>query len=143
MAEEQHHCILVVEDDSTDVEVFNRYARRAGIDDWVHYVPDGDDAMGYLKSLPASNGVAPALVLTDLNMAGMDGHELIEEIRRTPSIANTVVVVVSTSELKTDVERAYGNGVAGYVVKDTSGGNVAEVVELARHYCSINRWPDD
>lgn len=141
MSQLSHPHILVVEDDSTDVEVFNRFARRHGIDDKLHFVSDGEDALGYLNGLPAANGVAPALVLTDLNMPGMDGHDMIEEIRNTPAIEKTVILVVSTSDLDVDVNRAYQNGVAGYVVKDTSGDAINDVVLFARHYCSVIRVP--
>lgn len=133
--------VLVVEDDITDIEVFSRFADRHGITEKIKFVPDAEDALGYLSTLPVANGVAPALVLTDLNMPGMDGHDLIEEIRKTPSIENTVILVVSTSDLEHDLLRAYGNGVAGYVVKDTSGQAIQDVVLFARHYCSVNRWP--
>lgn len=129
--------ILLVEDDETDILQFLRLSKKHSIERLVHIVEDGDAALDYLRKQDNKNGVSPVVVVTDLNMPGMTGHELIEDIRGDAKIANTAILVLSTSDLESDIARAYANHVAGYIVKDTGGEAFASCVQLLRHYCDI------
>lgn len=97
---------------------------------------DGETALAMLREAGGHKGVSPFVVLTDLNMPGMTGHELIEDIRRERTIGKSLIFVISTSDLETDMKRAYDNGVAGYVIKDAAGAAFEETVRMLRHYCA-------
>lgn len=127
--------VLLVEDDETDILHFRRLAKKNGIDDRIHVVSSGEEAIQFLLSQESRHGVAATLVMTDLNMPGMTGHELIEDIRANPNISNTVIFVVSTSDLQSDIARAYKNGVAGYIVKDSLGESFDSSIKMMRYYC--------
>ncbi|MEM6332210.1 MAG: response regulator [Planctomycetota bacterium] len=57
------------------------------------------------------------LVMLDLNMPGMDGHETLAEIRKHPKTKTLPVIVLSNSDLRDDVRGAYAGGATSYVIK--------------------------
>lgn len=128
--------LLLVEDDEMDIMLFERHAKRHKLAQAIDIVKDGEQALSYLKEVRGVDGVPPVVLVTDLNMPGMTGHELIDDIRATPHLANMIIFVISTSDLDSDISRAYANHVAGYIVKDTSGAATETCVQMLSHFCS-------
>lgn len=112
--------LLLVEDDETDVLLFKRSLRRSGLSDAIDVATSGEEALRLIRQRRYGGGMASVVVVTDLNMPGIGGHELIEGIRADPEIARTLVFVLSSSDLDSDIRRAYENHVCGYIVKDVS-----------------------
>lgn len=131
----KHPKILLVEDDEVDILLFQRHAARHDLGAEVKIVQDAREALSYLSDIKARDGAPPVVMITDLNMPGMNGHELIDDIRNTPHLRNMIIFVISTSDLPTDIARAYDNHIAGYIVKDTSGAATENCVRMLRHYC--------
>lgn len=129
--------ILLVEDEEADVLHFQRLCRKRGIRAEVTVATNGDAALRLLReqarAMPAT---ARYLIVTDLNMPGLTGHELIEEVRNDARIANSVIFVVSTSDLADDIEKAYRQHVAGYIVKDAAGDRLEAGVAMLDYYLS-------
>jgi len=136
MKANQYPTILFVEDEDTDIVHFKRLAKKSGLDNNTLYAEHGEKALDLLRSQPSTHGVCQSIVLTDINMPGMTGHELIEDIRKDPKIKNSIIFVISTSDLDSDMQRAYENNVAGYFIKDPAGASFAEVVAMLGHYRS-------
>lgn len=127
--------IALVEDEAMDVRHFKRLAKKHALPNDIEVFENADTALAFLRETKSAPISRPILLLTDINMPGMTGHELIEEIRHDPNLQDTVVFVVSTSDLETDIRRAYSNCVAGYIVKDAAGVALDESVLMLRHYC--------
>lgn len=127
--------ILLVEDEEADVVHFRRLCKRHDVPGDITVLRDGDSALEHLVriSSPRPGSVRP-IVVTDLNMPGMTGHELIGEIRANPRTRDTIVFVVSTSDLARDVSQAYAAHVAGYIVKDPHGERLEAGVVALGHY---------
>jgi two-component system response regulator len=68
-------------------------------------------------------------MLLDLNMPGISGLDVLKWIRTTPSVSTLPVLVLTSSNRKGDVDRAYLQGANGYLVKPN---NVDEMVAMAR-----------
>lgn len=125
--------ILLVEDDESDILHFQRLCKKRGIVAEVTIATSGDDALSILRgqgSLEASRYV----IVTDLNMPGLNGHELIEEVRGDAQLETSVIFVLSTSDLPDDIERAYRQHVAGYIVKDEAGTRLEAGVAMLESY---------
>lgn len=137
--------ILLVEDDEIDVMSFERHARKAGLRAPITVARSGTEALTILRSavLHEEGVVPPYVIVTDLNMPGLSGHELIETIRREQPLRRSTVFVVTSSNLSSDVARAYDNNVAGYVVKDSAGSRIGAVVEMLKHYLCCVRAPSE
>ena len=82
--------LLIVDDSATTRAFIRRAVELAGYEtDVVHEAGDGRAALDLLKSQPVD------LVLADLNMPGMDGEQMMREMRDTESLKEIPVVLVT------------------------------------------------
>src|SRR6187431_667930 len=106
--------ILLVEDDANDALLIQRAFQKAGLRNNLKLVRDGDQAVEYLSGQGNYENrdkfPLPFLVLLDLKMPGLDGFEVLDWIRRDPNLKRLLVVVLTSSNLQTDVDRAYELG---------------------------------
>ncbi|MFY9555232.1 MAG: response regulator [Blastocatellia bacterium] len=79
--------ILVVEDNSDSRDILSKLLRMSGYE--VASAPDGES--GYMAALR----LAPDLIITDINMPGMDGIELLRKVRCEARLAATAILVVT------------------------------------------------
>jgi CheY-like chemotaxis protein len=113
--------VLHIDDDPNDTELLRAATRKAQVDFILHNVEDGDRAMAYLSGTGAyadrDQYQLPSLILLDLKMPRGTGFEILKWIRKHPKLEDIPVVVLSGSQLKSDIERAYQVGANSYVVK--------------------------
>lgn len=113
--------ILYAEDDENDVFLLERACARAGITHPLYHVRDGRSVIDYLTgSGPFAQReptLLPSLILLDLKMLGKSGLEVLDWIRAQPRFASVPVVMLTSSNLKSDVQTAYDCGANGYLVK--------------------------
>ena len=113
--------ILLIEDNPDDVELVTHAFRKAEIPNPLIVVDDGDKAIDYLKSRAAYSDRAkyplPGLILLDLKLPRRSGFEVLEAIRAIEETRRTPVVVLTSSNQETDIERAYDVGANSYLVK--------------------------
>jgi len=134
--------ILLVEDDKVDVMAMKRAFRDLKIANPVVTAKDGFEALQHLRGEAGLNPVPrPHLVLLDLNMPRMGGLEFLEELRNDPSLAQTLVFVMTTSSAEEDRMRAYAMNVAGYVLKHRFGQSFLEAVAMLEHYWRVIEFP--
>ncbi len=109
--------VLLVEDDDAHAEIIRRSLRDQGGSHEVVRVSDGQEALDYL--FPGGDGSERRsdVVLLDLRLPKVDGHEVLRRIRRAPLYDDAVVVVLTTSAAGEDVSAAYGNRANSYLVK--------------------------
>lgn len=108
--------ILLVEDSSDDVLLTREALKRGRVANDLHVAPDGETALEYLRS-QSPDRPRPDLVLLDLNLPGVDGREVLDEIKGDPALRQIPVVVLTTSAEERDVLRAYDAHVNAYVTK--------------------------
>ncbi|MFP2910651.1 response regulator [Pyxidicoccus sp. 3LFB2] len=125
--------ILLVEDNPDDVDLTRRAFKRAGITRPVDVVGDGVEALDYLLAQgPFAHRAGqppPVVVLLDLKLPRMDGHEVLRRIRADPRTRLLPVVILTSSVEETDLMKGYGGGANSYVRKPVS---YTEFVEAAR-----------
>jgi signal transduction histidine kinase/DNA-binding response OmpR family regulator len=115
-------CVLVVDDD----EVSRYLVRQAlvNVPCAIVEAADGEEA------LRLSRRQKPALITLDLNMPGLTGFEVLDELKTNPA-TSAVPVAVITSQLLTDVERAELSARADAVITKSELGDVAAKAKLA------------
>jgi CheY-like chemotaxis protein len=125
--------ILHVEDDPNDVFFVRRAFAKASPEVTLFNAVDGEEARAFLEGRAPFEARAghppPALVLMDLKLPRMNGHEVLEWMRAQPALATVPVVILSSSSEKTDMERAYGLGANAYLTKQ---GDLNELVDIVR-----------
>ena len=106
--------ILLVEDDAADAILIAEALAERGTRRTITQVGDGIAALDHLRS---THGVRPDLIVTDLNMPRMNGHELLGLLKTDKRLRTIPVVVLTSSSSDTDVLAAYGSHANAYVTK--------------------------
>lgn len=114
--------ILIVDDFSTMRRIIKNLLRDLGFNNTVE-ADDGSTALPVLK-----NGGIDFLV-TDWNMPGMSGLELLEQVRSDPALAKLPVLMVTAEAKREQIIRAAQAGVNGYVVKPFTAAVLKEKIE--------------
>jgi len=132
-------CILLIDDDDIDVELIIRGFRRKRIANRIIRARDGLEGLEMLST--PGQVPEPYMILLDINMPRMNGHEFLARLRAEPSLHAAVVFVLTTSDADRDKMQAYACNVAGYIVKDHAGADFVSLVELLDHYWRIVELP--
>lgn len=134
--------ILLVEDDDVAAESVVRGLQRMGAPFPVVWAEDGAVALAALRGQDPQRRVPrPRLILLDLNMPRMNGHEFLQALRADETLTDDVVFVLTTSDADTDRARAYHQHVAGYMVKAAVGPQFSRLAQLLIDYQASVRWP--
>ncbi len=75
------------------------------------------EASNGLDALKLAEAHMPKMILLDMMMPGMDGIETLARLKSNPKTAPLPVIMVTGSQTGKDVEKAFGYGAAGYIVK--------------------------
>ena len=127
--------ILLVEDDPNDVELTRQGFLAAAITVTLDHVENGAECLRYLKREDRyADAQTPDLVVLDLNMAVMNGREVLERISAQPELRHLPVVILTTSSNPTDVVDLYARGCNAYVVKPV---DFERFIELISQLCSF------
>lgn len=122
------HMILV--DDSADQLELMRLALAAM--DVDAPVATFSSAEACLAAVEAGD-VQPGVVVIDVHMPGLDGPEAVARLRRLPAARNARIAVMSTSDLRSDVQRALQAGADLYLLKPGAGRSWREMLADAIH----------
>ena len=110
--------ILIVEDNEADVFLTYTALRDAKITNAIKVVTNGEKALAYLRREGEyAEAARPDIIFLDLNLPGMNGHEVLTAIKADPNVRAIPVVVISGSNAESDIARAYDEQVAAYIVK--------------------------
>jgi CheY-like chemotaxis protein len=134
--------ILLVEDDDVAAEAVLRGLRRHAAGCEVTPAQDGAVALQILRGQHPTHRVdRPHIVLLDLNMPRMNGFEFLRELRHDSKLRGTVVFVLTTSGIEADFNRAYEEGIAGYIVKAAVGPQCSVLARFLTEYCELVQLP--
>ncbi|HEY7426724.1 MAG TPA: response regulator [Gemmataceae bacterium] len=110
--------ILLVEDSPHDARLTIEALRDGKLRNNVRHVEEGEEAMAILRREgKEATSPRPDLILLDLNLPGMDGREVLQEIKEDPNLKRIPVVVMTTSRAERDILQAYNLHANCYVTK--------------------------
>ena len=137
--------ILLVEDDTRDLELTLLALERSQLANDVVVMRDGAEALSYLRREDAhaerSEG-NPAVILLDLKLPKVNGLEVLQAVRADPGLRAIPVVMLTSSQQETDVVRSYELGVNAYVVKPVEFRQfVAAIADLGIFWAVLNEPP--
>jgi CheY-like chemotaxis protein len=138
--------ILLVDDDPNDLLLIQRAFQKAGMHNLLRTVGSGEQALDYLNGRGVYSNreqyPLPFLVLLDLKMPGTDGFEVLQRARQEPDLKRLLIVVLTSSNLQTDVDRAYELGANSYLVKPVEFDEMVHLIQRFEIYWNeINRTP--
>ncbi len=114
--------ILIVDDFSTMRRIIKNLLRDLGYNN-VQEADDGNTALPMLKSGKFD------FLITDWNMPGMTGIELLKTVRADPELAKLPVLMVTAEQKREQIIEAAQAGVNGYIVKPFTAQTLKEKIE--------------
>jgi two-component system response regulator len=141
----QNQCILQVEDNPDDAELTRRALVKANLANALVTVGDGVAALDYLfgeGEYADHPHPLPSLVLLDINLPKLDGHEVLKRIRADPRTRLLPVVMLTSSKEESDLVRSYEQGCNSYVRKPVDFREFVEAVSsLGLYWVVVNEPP--
>ena len=137
--------ILLLEDEPADAHLVSLSLKEARVHCRLHHLLDGRDGLDFLhRKPPNEDAPRPDLILLDLNMPRMNGHEFLNVIKAEPSLCDIPVVVLTTSEVERDVEASFKLGAAGYITKPVDVQQfTAAIAQLSDYWFVLTRLPGE
>jgi len=123
--------VLLVEDDFFDTMTVKKSFEKFNVQHHLYTAFNGLEALDLLLG---ANGVEPIrplpeVILLDLNMPKMNGHEFLTEIQKYPELAAIPVFVTTTSAMDVDRLSAQNLGVSGYIIKPLDFETSADMID--------------
>jgi len=130
--------LLLVEDDDVDAMSIERSFKSNRIGNNIIRAYDGLQALEMLQN---DEVPTPHIILLDLQMPRMNGIEFLQAIRDDKKLASSVVFILTTSRADDDMTAGYANQIAGYFLKDDSGTNFIDLVNVLDSYWKVVQFP--
>lgn len=129
--------ILIVEDSDDDFEYTHRAFKESNLVNPVTRCEDGDDALDYVYQrgkYNADNAPRPSIILLDLNMPGIDGQDVLRDLKTSDLYKDIPIVVLTTSDNSTDIEECYALGANTYISKPVEIENFFQAIKCLKEY---------
>ena len=140
---DQRADILLVEDNPDDIELTLHAFKSANLANQIHVARDGVEALDFVFCTGPHAGRSieerPKLILLDLKLPRLDGHEVLRRIKGDPRTSAIPVVILTSSAEERDVMRTYQVGANSYIVKPVDFGQFTESVRgIGKYWLEIN-----
>ena len=138
--------ILLVEDNPMDVALTLDAFSEVNLKNSIHVANTGQEALNYLfgagKFSDRDQYPLPDLILLDLKLPGIDGHEVLRRIKLAPALKRVPIVVLTSSKTDTDLITSYDNGANSYLIKPVSTKDFLAVVhQIDQYWLTLNIGP--
>jgi two-component system chemotaxis response regulator CheY len=114
--------VLIVDDSSLAREFYSHIVTEAGF-----ACVAAVDGMDGLEKATAQKF---DLILTDINMQGMDGYEFIRRARQNPVYNDVPIIIISTESKDLDRQKGFNVGANLYLVKPTDADRIGESMKM-------------
>lgn len=135
--------ILLVEDNEGDILLTTDALIEGKLVNSVDVVKDGWEAVQYLEKKGAyQHSPTPDLILLDINLPKMNGHEVLKIIKNNPDIKHIPVVMLTTSSSEQDIMQSYQNYANSYISKPVELSDFLDAIAAIEHFwVSIVKLP--
>lgn len=137
--------ILLVEDDPGHARLIEKNLRRSNITNEIKAIHDGQQAVDYLfkqGEYVDSPHIRPLLVLLDLNLPGLDGYQVLEQMKGDERTKRIPVVILTTTDDKREVTRCYELGCNVYITKPVDYEQFSEAIRKIGLFLSVVTVPN-
>jgi len=130
--------ILLVEDEPDHAELIIKGLKQDGhLINEIKWVENGQDAIDYIMrsgKYNKENAPRPGLVLLDIKMPRKNGFQVLQEIKSDEAFKTIPVVILTTTSVSEDIEKALKLGANDYIVKPVKFQDLVEKVKGLGHY---------
>ena len=139
--------ILLAEDNENDVELTLSALKECHLSNEVEVVRDGAEALDCIYQRGKYSGRKddlPCVILLDLKMPRVDGHEVLRQIKSDPALRHIPVVMLTSSREEKDVVLSYDLGVNAFVVKPVDFDQFIQAIRtLGMFWAIVNEPPPE
>jgi two-component system chemotaxis response regulator CheY len=115
--------ILLVDDSATILLSISNILSKAGYA--VEKAPNANEGLNKFKA-----GTKVDLLITDLNMPGMNGIEFIKEVRKLPNYKFMPILFLTTESQQSKKMEAKAAGASGWLVKPATADELINTIKL-------------
>ncbi len=134
--------ILLIEDDPGHARLIEKNVRRAGVANQITHKLDGTTALEHLFGRGEHAKADPLLVLLDLNLPDMSGTDILARIKADPQLKRTPVVVLTTTDDRTEIQRCYDLGCNVYITKPVEYEGFASAIRQLGLFLTVMQVPE-
>ncbi|MGB7396098.1 MAG: response regulator [Pricia sp.] len=109
--------IALVDDDIDDREIFEEALEEVSPETRIRLFDNGAHLLDYLGN---NDNDRPHIIFLDINMPVKNGFETLSELQESEEFKGLCVIMYSTSDSRTDIEKSYLLGANGFVQKASS-----------------------
>jgi CheY-like chemotaxis protein len=123
--------LLVVEDSNDDFKMLQRLMRRLSVQNPIYRCTNGDAALEFLDRTVEQtvDHPRPSVILLDLNLPGVDGRAVLEEVKQNQCFKEIPIVIFTTSSNPQDIQFCYEKGANGYLIKPMDAVELQKTVQ--------------
>ncbi len=130
--------VLLVEDNPDHAELSMKALKDGNLLNQIYWVKDGEEALDFvyrrgLYAEPAKSP-RPELILLDIRLPKVDGHEVLRQIKTDESLRSIPVVMMTTSEREDEIRQSYQAGANSFVSKPIRFADFVERVKTVKLY---------
>jgi CheY-like chemotaxis protein len=135
--------ILLVEDNEGDILLITDALKEGKIFNTISVVKDGWEAVAFLEKINGhSDAPTPDLVLLDVNLPKMNGHEVLKRVKSNEKISHIPIIMLTTSSAEKDIFLSYKNHANCYITKPVEVSDFLEVItSIEDFWVSIVKLP--
>lgn len=138
--------ILLVEDEKAHAELTRRAIRKAGNVNRIIVADNGEEALDYLfnrcKYADKLKHPTVGLILLDIKLPGIDGIEVLKQIKEDSKLKKIPVIMLTTSDREEDIASSYGHYANSYLTKPVGFKEFEEkIMQLNSYWLLINEPP--
>ena len=138
--------ILIVDDNEQDYIMASRAFKKFNLRNPTFWCQSGQEALEYLRHQGAFKEVksVPGIILLDLNMPGLGGHETLRLIKNDQNLKYIPVIMLTSSDDERDVTTSFQAGANSYVQKPVSFEKMLKAIKgLNEYWFEIALLPKD
>ena len=138
--------ILLVEDEEAHAELTSRAIRKAGNANRIDVLADGEEALDYVfnraKYADKTKYPLPGLIMLDIKLPGIDGIEVLKQIKEHPVLKKIPVIMLTTSDREEDICRSYIRCANSYLTKPVGFKEFEEkIMQIDSYWMLLNKPP--
>ena len=133
--------ILLVEDNPDHAELTLKALKDGNLLNEIFWVKDGEEALDFLyrrgRYADPTTAPRPELILLDIRLPKVDGHEVLRRIKTDEALRAIPVVMLTTSEREDEVCQSYKVGANSFVSKPVRFADFVEKVRSVKLYWAL------